>query len=338
MSTRSERPLSLRAGELVEVRSLPEILATLDRDGRLDGLPFMPEMLQHCGKRFRVFKSAHKTCDTINKTGGRRMDRAVHLENLRCDGAAHGGCEAGCLLFWKEAWLRRVEAPTAPARPAPEVVVGPGCTESDLRRTARRAGAQPGEEIFACQATDLFQATAPLRWWDPRHYLRDLWTGNVGVGRFLRVMLITTFNTLQSLRGGGSYPRPAIGTLTKTPSQALGLQPGERVQIRNREEIAATLDVNSKNRGLWFDIEMTPFCGRTVTVQRRVERIVNERTGRMMRLPGDCIVLDGVSCSGDFSAGRLFCPRDIQSYWREIWLKRVESPVSAPASVRAPST
>src|SRR5215475_13657598 len=34
----------LRPGEMIEVRSLPEILATLDERGCLDGLPFMPEM------------------------------------------------------------------------------------------------------------------------------------------------------------------------------------------------------------------------------------------------------------------------------------------------------
>src|SRR5262249_35222364 len=68
VSNRASSRLNLRAGDLVEVRSEPEILATLDAEGRLDGLPFMPEMLQYCGQRFRVFKSAHKTCDTAEKT------------------------------------------------------------------------------------------------------------------------------------------------------------------------------------------------------------------------------------------------------------------------------
>jgi len=48
--------LNLMAGEVVEVRSQEEILATLDQSGRLAAMPFMPEMLQFCGKRFRVFK------------------------------------------------------------------------------------------------------------------------------------------------------------------------------------------------------------------------------------------------------------------------------------------
>ena len=51
-------PLHLRVGEIVEVRSEAEILATLDERGELDGLPFMPEMLDFCGRRFRVHKLA----------------------------------------------------------------------------------------------------------------------------------------------------------------------------------------------------------------------------------------------------------------------------------------
>ena len=44
----------LRTGDWVEVRSESEILATLDENGELDRLPFMPEMRKHCGKRFEV--------------------------------------------------------------------------------------------------------------------------------------------------------------------------------------------------------------------------------------------------------------------------------------------
>ena len=36
----------------------------------------------------------------------RSMKNAVFLEGLRCDGSAHGGCQRGCLFFWKEAWLK----------------------------------------------------------------------------------------------------------------------------------------------------------------------------------------------------------------------------------------
>src|SRR5581483_8288286 len=119
--------LDLKAGELVEVRSKEEILATLDANGALDGLPFMPEMLAFCGRQLRVYKRAHKTCDTIDWTGSRRPTETVHLEGTRCNGAAHGGCHAECLLFWKEAWLKRAAGNGANGRePARR---NPGCTE-----------------------------------------------------------------------------------------------------------------------------------------------------------------------------------------------------------------
>jgi hypothetical protein len=96
-----------RTGDVVEVRSKDEILATLDQHGALDGLPFMPEMLQYCGQRFRIGAVAHKTCDTARQTWkGRRLQTTVHLAGLRYDGLAHGGCQAEYTLFWKDAWLK----------------------------------------------------------------------------------------------------------------------------------------------------------------------------------------------------------------------------------------
>ena len=89
---------------MLRVRSADEILSTLDSDGTVDGLLFMPEMLKYAGREFRVEASAHKTCD--GASGIRQMDRTVHLAGLKCDGSALGGCQAGCLLFWREEWLR----------------------------------------------------------------------------------------------------------------------------------------------------------------------------------------------------------------------------------------
>ena len=85
----------MRVHDFAKVRSKAEILATLDRNGRLDGMPFMPEMFEYCGKVLRVSKKAHKTCDFVNRTGIRRRDSTVHLDDVRCTGAAHGGCQAG---------------------------------------------------------------------------------------------------------------------------------------------------------------------------------------------------------------------------------------------------
>ena len=40
-----------RTGDLVEVRSKEEILATLDQHGSVDGMPFMPEILQYWDRK-----------------------------------------------------------------------------------------------------------------------------------------------------------------------------------------------------------------------------------------------------------------------------------------------
>jgi hypothetical protein len=88
-----ERPL--RPGDIVEVKSATEIRATLDGEGALDKMPFMPEMARHAGRRYTVSRRVDKICDTVAATGSRRMHATVYLDDLRCDGSGHGRCEAG---------------------------------------------------------------------------------------------------------------------------------------------------------------------------------------------------------------------------------------------------
>lgn len=337
-STVDSHVLDLRAGDLVEVRSREEILATLDREARLDALPFMPEMFQYCGKRYRVFKRADKTCDTISSTGTRRLFHTVHLEGLRCDGQAHGGCQALCLLFWKEAWLTPVSSPSdpvptktasSPPTPSPPDPLPAGrCTEEAvLAATHVRPG--PGttsEERFACQATELVRATFPLAWWDVRQYARDVRSRNIRTRDLIRGVALGVFNTIQRRRGGTTCPYIEKGRILKTPSATLNLRPGEAVRVKALHEIEQTLNKRRRNRGLLFGVEMVRFCGNTFRVLARAERIIDEKTGAMLSLSNDCIILEGATCVGDLSVGpnRLFCPRSIYPFWREIWLDRVE--------------
>lgn len=316
--------LGLRAGDLVEVRSEREILSTLDSNGKLDGLPFMPEMVRYCGRQVRVYRRADKTCDTVRATGGSlRMTNAVHLDGSRCDGGHHGGCQAACLLFWKEAWLKPAPA-RAGVSPPRAGTLAPRLTRADLEDlTTHRGPASEPDRAFMCQATELPRATTRLRWWDPRPYLRELRSGNVGLGTFFRVLGIAWFNFAQNLRNGTVYPS-LHGTLQKTPSRRLDLQPGERVRVRSLKEIEATLDTRRKNRGMSFGVEMVPYCGREFRVLQRVTQIINEGTGRMMHLPGECLILEGVTCRGHLGREKRFCPRSIYPFWREVWLERVE--------------
>jgi hypothetical protein len=332
---RTSRPagaeeLNLKIGELVEVRSPSELLATLDERGRLDALPFMPEMLQFAGRQLRVSKRAFKTCDQVKNSGMFRMERTVHLEGVRCDGSAHGGCQAGCLIFWKEGWLKRVgQDGQAPADPVP---AEPVATLETLQRETRPPGAGLDEEIFSCQTTAIPEAAPThIPGWDVRQYVQDVTSGNAPVRQVVRGLAIHLFNKFQwanrrfmprllLINRGRSYPRIEGRLHGRTPKEVLDLQPGELVEVKSREEIFATLDQTGHNRGLRFDIEMLRYCGKRARVQRRVNRLIDEKTGKMVHIKGDCIVLDGFICAADFHQS---CPRGIEEFWREIWLKRV---------------
>lgn len=101
-------PLGLAEGECVEVRSEAEIRATLDAAGGTAGLTFMPEMWGFCGQRFRVYKRLTRfVSDTTGEL--RSIKDTVLLEGVVCDGSAHLGCQRSCFLWWREAWLKRVE-------------------------------------------------------------------------------------------------------------------------------------------------------------------------------------------------------------------------------------
>jgi len=315
----------LRPGDVVEVKSVAEILGTLDAGGRLESLPFMPEMTRFCGRRFVVSKRADKVCDTIHYTGSRRLPGTVFLEDLRCEGSAHGGCQAECRLYWKEQWLRRVPAnapePTTTGDGASSAACDPLLTGGT---TATVIIDGTATTVMRCQATELLASSQRLRTFDPRPYLRELQTRNVSPGRFLRVIARAAW--MQPLEKVGLLPRVHVAGSrlpSAPPEPTLGLQPGEWVRVKTREQIAATLTAKGRNRGLWFDREMLAFCGKVFRVRQRVRKIIDEQTGRMIELKNDCVTLDGAVCSGERSPSRWFCPRGIFPYWRESWLERV---------------
>jgi hypothetical protein len=348
---------SLRSGDIVEVRRREEILQTLDERGRLDALPFMPEMLEYCGRRFRVWRVAHKTCDTVYFSGGRRLQSTVHLEGLRCDGSRHGGCQAACLLFWKEQWLKKIGS-DGRSQQSNGVSHGDrggnGCTVEALDVAAcEKTGGAEGDVRYTCQATELLNATKPLQWWEPTQYVRDVTSGNyslahatrtlalAGLRMIMRSRFVRGYRVLRALHNrlatltGGRQITDVVGPIPKnspTPASDLKLRAGDWVRIRQREEIIRTLNVVGRNAGLTFDPEMVPYCGGTFRVRAVVEKIIEESSGRMIYMKNPCIMLDNVVCNSEYIRGRLMCPRAVFPYWRPVWLEKTAPSNSEPQS------
>ena len=313
----------LRHSDMVEVRSPREILSTLDNGNKFEALPFMTEMLQYCGRRFMVDKRAEKICDTIRYSGSRRLRNTVLLEDLRCDGAAHDGCQADCRLFWKESWLRRIapgESTSASASVRDGFEALSRLTADNVKRTVAVDG--KNEERYQCQATELYNATTRLRLWDPIPYIREFTCGNVPFWRFLRVSIKAFF--VEPLRIIGFFPHVFLKGSQKGPLREcnLSLQPGDWVEVKSKDEIAAMLDSKGGTQGLWFDREMVPYCGGTYRVRQRIRRFIHDQNGKMIQLKRESLTLEGVVCSGDLSMRRWFCTRLIYPFWRESWLRR----------------
>jgi hypothetical protein len=344
--------MKLRTGDRVEIKSKEEILRTLDKKGQLEGMPFMPQMFQFCGQRFKIYKRAHKSCDTVNPIRGISVPDAVHLD-LRCDGEAYGGCQAACLLFWKTAWLKPVNETGRTAERVLETgrldkdsaTNTASCTEADVwaARYAEEGQGTVDGPRYRCQATQLPSFSTYLPWWDFRQYIEDYTSGNETFGQLLRGLIYASYasavqagiglgpflrwlyDTFQSMWGGLPYPRKS-GTIPigqSTPMSILDLQQGELVRVKSHKEILVTLDKNSRNRGLMFDGEMMPYCGGTYRVRTRLYKFIDEKTGKMTIMKNPVIILDGVWCRARYSWCRMFCPRSIYPWWRETWLERV---------------
>ena len=293
-------------GDLVEVRPLEQILATLDEKGTLGRLPFMPEMREFCGRQFRVSRRAFKTC--VDDAEMRRLDDAVFLEEVRCNGEAHGGCDKACLIFWKEAWLQpagAVESP--PANGASKI------GELDLFEIAKR-----GDQFF-CQSSEIVNASKPLPWWEPRQYALDLLHNRISISQWLKGMFIAFYNKMANVTGRQSWRFvTGPGTYNGTRSD-LNLQPGDLVRVKSLEQIRETLDAEGKHQHLLFAPSMTEFCGDVMRVQKRVERIVLEASSRQRAIK-DTVLLEGATCDG---VCHRLCPRQSLLFWRECWLEKV---------------
>lgn len=301
----------LYPGDLVEVKAPEEILQTLDGDGTLDRLPFMPEMIEFCGKRFQVAKRVVKTCYYGKGSGMRefRDDDVVLLDGLRCSGAAHDDCQKACMIFWREAWLHKVEDASVPSNARPE----------GSQQLRARLKTSTGPATYFCQASEILNATKPLS--KLGRFLKcvsDVRAGNSSAVHMAKQMGVWVYWKTRKLLLG-EY---ASGSQKTTPQERLALQPGELVEVKSIAGIVETLNEKAYNRGLYFGPGMGIMCGEQRRVERRIEKIIVDGTGEMRQVH-NTVYLEDSPCECAYVAFG-GCPRGEFAYWREIWLRRRE--------------
>jgi len=266
----------------------------------------MPEMFAFAASAF-VCTNGDRLCDTVFPVRGRRVTRRSISKRVG-DGQAHGGCQARCLIFWKEAWLKRISC-DSPSDDSPRVETNSGnitaasaagCTESDVWARAKASDADGGEPVYTCQATQLPYATADLAWWDIRQYVEDYRSGNVGLWRILCGLVYAMYYNLSQagiglgprlrwfydkfhvLWRGTQFPRRrgnyTRGTANTTAT--LNLQPGDLVRVKSQEEILRTAEHRQQESRIysmprWFLIAAEPtesLNASPKSLMRRLER------------------------------------------------------------------
>jgi hypothetical protein len=316
----SQQNAGLRRGDLVEVKTPDEIFQTLDAMGALDHLPFMPEMLEFCGQRFRVCRRALAVCiwEPGTPLGFNTAD-VVTLEGVRCSGTAHDGCQKSCLIFWREAWLRKVE----------HTAVQPRIDLQRIEQLRGRLTVSTGPDSYYCQASELKRATRSLsRREKMEGYLVGLRAGNFSAAQMVRSIAVWLFWRIRR-RFLGVYPRGNSGL---TPTESLNLQPGEWVEVKSARSVMETLNEQGNNRGLPFSADMRLLCGRRLRVRARLDKIIVDGTGKMRRLR-NTVSLEGSTCGCAYMGfGMDGCSRCELTYWREIWLRRLGGPSDLLAS------
>lgn len=291
----------LSRGQLVQVHELDYVLATLDSDGKLEGLPFMPEMAALCGQPFRVTRQVERTC--VAGAGMRQMRNTVFLDSARCDGQAHDGCQRACQMFWKTAWLFPIQAIPSRTGDAP---------------ISRRPASLPTRigERYVCQSTELAGATLPLSRWSVMPFLREIANGDLSWPAFARIAARAARRRLFPGRESESL----AGTPGKKSRGTLGLASGDWVDVKDAAGIVESLDEHGTNCGLGFTPTMIPALSQRHRVLYPIRKIILEQDGTMVHL-SNTVVLDGVVCQGNCVNQ---CPRAEYLYWRESWLDRAD--------------
>ena len=247
-----------RPDQLVEVRSAAEILATLDDKGSTKGVPFMPEMLPHVGRRYRVAQQALKIC-----APGKRQPPpgVVYLEDLRCDGAGPRRLPgrvpvllAGGVAPPRRYRMRRapsgVDGRTSTARRLADVPTS--ATPRWPGPRSRRGAARPPRS--ASGHGRVVEGAGPVRRGRSR-------SGNVGLAHFTRVVGRRAWPS-----GGPAALAASTGfrwrVRTASTARRSGSRPGSGSRCARSRRSAGRSTPAGRHRGLTFTDEMAQYCGK----------------------------------------------------------------------------
>jgi hypothetical protein len=126
-------------------------------------------------------------------------------------------------------------------------------------------------------------------------------------------------NGLMLLLSGQARRRTAQ---PEAPTKVVPLQAGDRVRVRSRPQIEATLDYWGELKGCGILDGMWQYCDTSQQVLKPLKRFLDEREFKMKRCRG-IVLLDGVTCEGIDAFGR--CDRSCYFFWRQEWLEKIET-------------
>ena len=99
----------LMPGDMVRVKSLEDIKATLNHLGQSRGCAFIADiMTPYCGTVQRVLKPMERFVDERDLRV-KRCKGLVLLDGVMCEGTTvFGSCDRSCFMFWREEWLEKL--------------------------------------------------------------------------------------------------------------------------------------------------------------------------------------------------------------------------------------
>ena len=134
--------------------------------------------------------------------------------------------------------------------------------------------------------------------------------------RAIKKRLEQVNRTITRLSGRGQSAAAIASNTASIPLQA-----GDRVRVKSREEIEATVGLFNDLKGLTFMPEMWQYCGTEQRVFKRLTRFFDEREYQIRKAKG-IVLLEGLMCEGTAMFGP--CDRSCFYFWREEWLEKIE--------------